>query len=262
VSQIKMAADKGIKTFVIGFGALPAEAQSAMNMMADAGGEPCMATSCAGKKYYSAESDTALNDAIDAVSQQIVGEVGGLCDDSCYANACPNVGDVCVQGKCSVNPCAGVTCAMGEYCYTDGTSAGVCIKACPGPCPTGQSCVMGSCKTDPCATASCVTGQVCVNGACVSDPCGTQSCDSHYICKDGKCVDDPCLYVTCPGGTLCQPGTGQCMGMMSSTTGGTTGTVRGGHGGCSLDGMDGAPALAPLLVLVMLGALQRRRRIS
>jgi Mg-chelatase subunit ChlD len=263
VSEIQKAADMGIKTFVIGFGQLPSSAQKAMNMMADAGGEPCMTTSCGTKHFYSAESDTALNDAIDAVSQQIVGEVGGQCDDSCYANPCPNPSDVCVQAKCVRNPCATLdgTCAPGEYCYTDGTSPGVCIHACPGPCPKGQSCVMGTCQVDPCATASCVIGNVCVNGACVADPCAAKSCDSHYICIDGQCADDACHYVTCPANTGCLAGTGQCIGtapLNGSTTGG-----RGSGKACSYgDAGGGFPALAPLFVLIMLALRERRRRIS
>jgi hypothetical protein len=264
VSQIQAAATAGIKTFVIGFGQLPSADQAAMNMMADAGGEPCMATSCGTKHFYSAESDTALNDAIDAISQVIIGEFGGQCDDSCYANGCPNAGDICVQGMCAPNPCATVadTCPPGQFCYTDGTSAGTCIMACPRPCPTGQVCNMGVCMTDPCATASCVMGQVCVNGACVTDPCAALSCDSHYICKNGMCVDDPCLYITCPPGALCQGGTGQCVGSgMDQTTGGTTSGNRASHG-CDLGGAGKVPALAPLFFLFILALFGRRRRIS
>jgi MYXO-CTERM domain-containing protein len=262
VSQIAAAAAAGVKTFVIGFGQLPSADQKAMNDMADAGGEPCMSTACGTKHYFSADSDTALNDAIDAVSQQIVGEVGGLCDDSCYANPCPTAGDVCVQGRCTTNPCADLngTCAPGDFCYTDGTSAGVCIHSCPGPCPKGQTCQMGSCQPDPCATSSCVVGNVCIHGACVPDPCAAKSCDSHYLCKDGQCVDDPCQYITCPSSTTCQAGTGQCVGT-ATTTGGNQ-VVSRAHGCNFASTADGYPLLAPLAVLIMLALRQRRRRIS
>jgi uncharacterized protein (TIGR03382 family) len=261
VGEIGKAAMMGYKTFVIGFGQLPATAQNAMNMMAEAGGAPCTSTSCGTKKYYAAESDAALNAAIDAISLQIVGEVGGLCDDSCYANACPNAGEVCVQGQCEPNPCGAITCPEGDFCYTDGSSAGVCIHACPGPCPRGQTCVMGNCQADPCATASCVAGQVCVNGACVTDPCGTKSCDSHYLCLNGECVDDPCQYITCPPLTACQAGTGQCVGMAMNTTGGTTGTVR-ATSGCSYGGWGAkGPALAPLALFILALLSRRRRRV-
>ncbi len=264
VAQIGAAATAGIKTFVIGFGALPSADQAAMNMMADAGGEPCMTTACGSKHFFAAESDTALDAAIDAISQTIIGEIGGQCDDSCYANACPTAGNVCVQGKCAANPCAGVTCPDGQYCYTDGMTPGACIPACANQCPTGQTCESGICKVDPCATASCVMGQVCVNGGCVTDPCGALSCDSHYICKDGQCIDDPCLYVTCPMNTLCQPGTGQCHGNgKASASTGTTTSSNLASTCCSYGALGvGAPALMPLLVLLMLALLGRRRRLS
>jgi uncharacterized protein (TIGR03382 family) len=258
VQQVQNAAAAGIKTFVIGFGQLPSADQKAMNSMADAGGEPCMSTSCGTKHFYSAESDTALNDAIDAVSQQIVGEIGGQCDDSCYANACPVVGQVCVQGKCAANPCNGVTCDNGDFCYTDGTSPGACIHSCSGPCPKGESCQMGTCQVDPCATASCVVGNVCVNGACIPDPCAAQSCDSHFLCKNGQCVDDPCQYITCPPNTGCQSGTGQCVG--SNPVMQPTNPTR-AKGGCSLGATaGGSPALMPFAVMLILGMRQRRRR--
>jgi Mg-chelatase subunit ChlD len=257
VSQIQAASDAGVKTFVIGFGQLPAADQSAMNMMAQAGGEPC--TTCGSKKFYAAESDTQLNDAIDAISQQIVGEVGGLCDDSCYANPCPDPADICVQSQCKRNPCSGVSCPSGQYCYTDGNSQPVCTKACAGACPLGQSCQQGSCVVDPCATASCVMGQVCQNGACVTDPCSKMGCDSHYICKNGMCVDDPCRFVTCPQGMLCAPGTGQCAGTGPGGTGANHG--RASTGGCALGGADVAPPLlAPLFVLGLISLRQRRER--
>src|SRR5262249_20287824 len=48
VSQIKAAADAKVRTFVIGFGALPTADQMAMNQMADAGGVPCTDMTCNG----------------------------------------------------------------------------------------------------------------------------------------------------------------------------------------------------------------------
>src|SRR5262249_3176663 len=151
VNQIKAAAMMGIKTFVIGFGQLPAMSQTKMELMADAGGVPCDGASCAGKHYYAADSAEALNEALDTISMALTGEIGnGQCDDSCYSNGCP-AGQVCVGGMCKDDPCLNITtCAAGDYCFTDGTSPGMCVGACLSECADGQICDRGVCRADPC----------------------------------------------------------------------------------------------------------------
>jgi hypothetical protein len=255
VAQIKAAADAKVRTFVIGFGALPSADQMAMNQMADAGGVPCTDTTCNGKHFYAAESDSSLNAAFDQIFASIVGEFNALCDDSCYANGCPD-GDICVQAACKPDPCASLAtlCAPGDYCFTDGTSAAVCAHPCP-LCATGESCTSGVCTPDPCATASCVKGQICQNGACVNDPCAKVTCDPNYLCKNGQCVDDPCHFVQCPTGTSCVAGTGQCMGALPAST---RAAAR-AHTGCAF--ADGGQVAAPSLVLIFM-LLARRRRAA
>jgi hypothetical protein len=262
VSSIANAAMGGIQTFVIGFGALPAADQMTMNMMAQAGGVPCTGAACNGHMFYPAESQAALNTFIESITQQIVGEFGGSCDDSCYANGCPNAGEICVQGKCVADPCASLPmCAPGDYCLTDGTSPGVCAHACGEPCAQGTTCQVGKCQPDPCATASCPDGTVCQEGACVPDKCKTTPCLPGLICVGGECVDDPCRYVKCPDADnyQCISGTGACVsrGLMTLPTG----KSRARHSGCHFSPTEHADHAALLLVLSVLGGALGLRRL-
>ena len=256
IGAIARAADKGIKTFVIGFGALPAADKAAMNKMAMAGQVPCMGTTCNGQQFYAAESDAGLQAAIDSVSEQIVGEFGGVCDDSCYANGCMNAGEICVAGHCKADPCAAVrsTCAPTDYCYTDGNSAGSCTPLCPLSCPPGQSCTLAGCAVDACSTVTCDSNSYCRNGSCVAASCGT--CDPGLFCIDGVCKDDPCRYVQCPTGSTCTALKGTC----TSTTATGGGTKRPRSSGCHFAPGQHADHAVLLLGLFALAATLIRRR--
>jgi len=267
VGEIGKALMMKIPTFAVGFGKLAGSDASNLDMMAKAGGKPCTGTACNGHSYYVGDSATTLNMAIDAISQQISGEFGGACDDSCYSNGCMNAGDICVNAMCKPDPCLniGSTCAPGDYCFTDGSSTGTCARACTQPCPAGQVCsLQGQCVTDPCATASCSTGQTCRNGSCVTDTCNqavnpsAMPCPPGQLCYQGQCTDDPCRYVTCPDGSSCVSGTGAC----AASTGGSGpsgGRDRGASTGCTFGGGDVASATALLLVAVALMLRARRR---
>jgi hypothetical protein len=266
--EIEKAAVKNIKTFVVGFGALAGSEQAAMNTFATAGQEPCMGASCNGKLYYVADSPASLQAAIDAITSTIAVEFsGGQCDDSCYSNGCPNVGEICVMGKCKADPCASLTtCAPGDYCYTDGNSPGTCIKACDKICPEGEVCTAsGICQQDLCATLSCGTDEACKDGNCVPNKCGAMGCLPGFICFQGSCIDDPCRYVTtngkpgCPDGHTCVPGTGACAA--SLTSGGGPGGGRRGAGGCDFSiGASSATLLAAFALLAFALVLRARRR--
>jgi Mg-chelatase subunit ChlD len=267
VAEITKANMMGFKTFAIGFGALPMQDSMNLDLMAAAGGEPCTGTSCNGHKYYAAESATALNMAIDAISQTIQGEFGGACDDSCYSNGCPGAGQICMNGMCVQDPCVNVaeTCAPGDYCLPNG-STGQCVHPCGQPCPDGQVCsTQGMCEPDPCANVSCMSGQVCHDGACVTDSCNAsnnpnaKACNTGLYCYQGSCIDDPCRYVMCPSGTSCVSGTGACM---AGASGGMVGVGRArGEGGCDLAQGGAQPAaLAALLLIAIALTLRARRR--
>lgn len=253
VGAIARASMKGIKTFVVGFGALPSADQMAMNMMAAAGGEVCTGSTCNGQMYYAAEDDAGLQAAINSISNTIVGEFGGVCDDSCYADGCPSAGQICVQGQCVDSPCNGIdqNCAPGSYCYTDGTSSGSCTASCSKACAAGQICTRTGCAPDPCATMSCPSG-TCKSGFCITNDC-MPGCKPGQDCVNGTCKDDPCQYVTCPNGGVCTPLLGAC----GPTGEGTGGNDRRG-GGCEVGG--GGPLSLSALLLVGLFAARRRRR--
>jgi hypothetical protein len=273
VTQIMNAASASmpVKSFIVGFGALPSADQMAMDAMATAGQTPCMdATLCNGHKFYAADNGAALNAAIDAISQQIAGEFGGVCDDSCYSNGCPNGGEVCFGGKCVPDPCATVkdTCPPGDYCYTTGSTPGTCVKPCANPCPSGQQCnTQGNCVADPCANVTCQAGQACSNGQCVADNCTSMGCPVGLLCYQGSCVDDPCRYVStgdgtgCPMGTQCVAGTGACVGGLTNGMGMNGGRPRGK--GCELGGGGASRELiAAALLLATAFVLRLRRRRS
>ncbi len=258
---VKRALVKGVKTFVVGFGALPAVDKMAMNDMANAGGVPCTGATCNGQAYYAAEDAAGLQAAIDSISSQIVGEFGGVCDDSCYSNGCPNAGEVCVAGACKPDPCAAVrsTCAPTDYCYTDGTSPGTCTPICPMTCAPGESCTTNGCALDPCASVSCDTASFCKGGTCVPSTC--KDCAAGQICLDGACKDDACRYVQCPTGAMCNSPRGTCSFTGTSGTGGKRDRSSTGCHFAPGERADGTVLLLGAFALAFV-ALQRRRRAS
>jgi hypothetical protein len=205
-----------IKTFVVGFGALTAAEQMAMDAFANAGGVPNNDPNFPGHTYYPADNQTVLLASLNKILTTITGggDTGGtqvLCDDSCYSNPCPT-GQVCVNAACKANPCASTTCAAGQYCYTDGNTA-TCVSSCAMSCPAGQRCDRGQCVADSCAVA-CGVNTVCdpSTGQCVNDPsCSGVLCKPSQGCFGGQCKDDPCTLVTCPSGTSCVPFDGSCV---------------------------------------------------
>jgi hypothetical protein len=267
-----------IPTFVVGFGGGLSSGESmCLTQMAVAGTKPSMNP----EKYYKADNAADLNQALANIIKVVAGGgdvgMGGICDDTCYSNGCATPGDICVSGECRPNPCAGVVCGKDSYCFTDGASPGVCVKACVKQCPRGTRCNMGSCASDPCPNA-CAAGTVCDANAkrCVVDPlCGMmapdEQCKGTSACRAGKCVDDPCRFITCPTGTRCIPWEGSCdwiPPVVEDADGGTnvegdgdgTGGLR--RTGCStIPGGAGAASFGVgLLYLAGLLTARRRRR--
>lgn len=256
-----------IKTFVVGFGMLDTTAQQAMNQMADAGGVP---NNDATYHYYQAGDASSLGVALDKILITISGELGTMmCDDSCYANGCPVAGEKCIGRSCQKDPCAGVNCATGQYCYTDGTSPGTCVGVCTTPCAAGTYCDRGQCVTAPCGMP-CGPGKTCnqATRSCEADArCAmlTPRCQVPRGCIDGKCVDDPCnsnLY-TCPQGSHCTPWMGTCQSddVTAPTPDPDGGSLSSSGCACRMlrDGQ-GSPAWALLAAGSLLVLLYRRRR--
>lgn len=270
VTSIKNArsATPSISTFVVGYGALGAAGQKAMNDMAVAGGVPDTDPMY---KYYRADSSASLQAALDKILTVISGELGGgLCDDSCYSNGCP-AGQKCIYATCGKDPCAGVSCAAGSYCYTDGTTPGRCVASCPMTCRAGYACANGACVQTPCSVATCGPGSFCNASTkrCEPDPaCTGVKCKSPLECVAGKCSENPCRLVSCPAGTGCVPWTGQCQGLTPATEadGGTDDGSR-ETGGCSVPagpghaaGNDGVAVALALLAAALCGVWLQRRR--
>lgn len=265
-----------IKTFVLGFGALPPDAAAIMDKMAEAGGAP---VSGAPHKYYTAEDLTTLKASLAKILAVVMGEFSGACDDTCYAPdlACTGPGEACVLGACKKNPCAGVSCGPGEYCHTDGTSEARCVAACKAPCPRGTRCSLGRCTEDPCS-AACPEGTLCSDdtGRCEPDPLcfaappAPRKCRSPLVCRRGDCLEDPCRFVTCPAGSRCVPGDGSCewsppppdLAAAPDMTQPTDDEVW-NNGGCALSPADGrSPGPGLLLAVLLLGlAILTERRL-
>ncbi|MCB9640973.1 MAG: putative Ig domain-containing protein, partial [Myxococcales bacterium] len=115
---------------------------------------------------------------------------------------CSSQGDFCNKAQCNPDPCAGVTCAAGEFCRP---SDGQCVKPCSGvQCQQGERCVDGVCVAEPCTKAGtpCAQDEYCdnsdsLNPKCIKDPCktATDSCRYDRSCLEGRCLDDPCSHL-------------------------------------------------------------------
>jgi hypothetical protein len=257
-----------VHTFVVGFGGnLPTTLKANLDRMAQAGGEP---NPDAAYDYYPADSQQALLTQLQRIITTITGggDVGSttLCDDSCYTLGCPNPGEVCAGATCKKNPCSGVTCPDGQYCYTDGSdTSATCIAPCLQSCGTGSRCVLGACQASPCA-AACGANTRCdsATGECQTDPaCSGVLCRGTRGCIGGACKDDPCTFIRCPAGLECVPFEGTCQppgGPQGISPDGSLST------GCACD-VTGThshhvAAAAPLLFLLATGlaGLRARRR--
>jgi Notch-like protein len=128
-------------------------------------------------------------------------------DGACVGNNCiflPYLcaeSEICVEGACSADPCAGVSCGAAAFCRD-----GSCIASCAGvDCGATEVCRDGGCVPSGCAF-SCGT-RVCRDGAC-ADPICSEACDAGEVCNPttGLCVDDPCRNIECPGEQICRLG--------------------------------------------------------
>ena len=223
--------------------------------LADAGGRPAPTP----EKFYPADDEAGLNLALEKILESVNDEFGGhICDESCETVGCPD-GGVCVRHECVRNPCEGFDCGADGFCYTDGTSPGVCRKACLGACPDGSRCSMGTCAPDPCGNV-CLPGTFCNGGAhrCEPDPqCmapQAPTCDAPAQCLGGRCSVDPCLFVRCPPGSACVAWDGSC----AATADTIAQTDRMARGCAALPGTAAGPGALLMLALSLLG-LRRRR---
>ena len=278
VSEINAAAKRSppIKTYVIGFDGMSGGVNpDNLNKMAKAGGVPIMGCTGAANSrcYYSASNAQKFIDAINKVINEVVGggEFGmAMCDDSCYANGCPE-GYVCQTDEfnrkpaCVPDPCHGVKeqCPPTAFCRQ-----GQCIEACPRQCRPTERCVDGQCLANPCAMVTCGDGELCDanTGGCVPNLCLNVKCKGLTVCDPltGHCGDDQCRIITCPEGAVCKAG-GNCESTSASPDGGVGGLRPKTRGGCSTADRSGedratrAGLLSALGLFASLALLTRRR---
>ena len=189
------------------------------------------------------------------------GPTGECAPDDCttFPDYC-TVDQVCIAGECVSDPCAGVDCTDGEYCY-----GGECYGSCSGvECPAGERCRLGECEADPCGM-TCPDGQVCDEsaGQCVDNACPpNRTCPTGERCDplSGECEPDPCAGVECPAeDEVCREGT--CYGPEQLVDAGSGPDAdpdvitTGGGGGCDAGGGGGGG----WIIVVMMLALGRAR---
>jgi hypothetical protein len=199
----RAASQDGIKTFVVGLGALDATVQGNLDSMAQAGLAQCAGAPCQGKKYYPANSQAMLDTALDLIAQKIVsGAPGGSCGDfQCFPS-----GAACSGGK----TCCGST---GCSSLNDTTNCGECGNVCAG---TGAVCSTGKCL---CGGVECGAGDSCCNGTCCSkidmtpppdlrpppvQDMTAHSCSCTKTCLQG-CLQGCCLEDVITGGCTPDP---------------------------------------------------------
>jgi len=192
--------------------------------------------------------------------------VNGVCID-CYSKGCPT-GQLCIGRQCKVDPCAGTTCAAGQFC-----SAGVCVPSCAGvTCEKGQACSQGVCSKAPCEQ-TCDSDSFCdvTTHSCRPTPCSAVNCSAGMLCLNttGLCTNDPCEQVRCGSGQVCvvgDDGTPDCA--IPAVSGVAVQTQSAGSGvfGCSCSLTTTAPRghlrwLDAFVLLVAAGIwLGRKRR--
>ena len=107
---------------------------------------------------------------------------------------CPT-GQLCINRKCVSDQCAGVNCAVGEYC-----SFGRCVGlTCTPPCGPNERCISGECRPFNCDQVACSGTQYCdpATGTCKPDMCVAKTCGACAKAT-GECIVDPCTNINCP----------------------------------------------------------------
>ncbi|MBL8936491.1 MAG: hypothetical protein JNM69_18180 [Archangium sp.] len=154
----------------------------------------------------------------------------------------------CANGRCTNDPCAGVSCAQppAPFCSNATTlrtfsTQGVCASgSClytPSDTTCRFGCLNGRCTNDPCQGVTCnqPPASACLNattlraftaaGVCSGGSCLYSPVDStcQFGCAQGACVGNPCQGVTCS-----TPPASTCVNATTRRTFSTSGTCSGG----------------------------------
>jgi MYXO-CTERM domain-containing protein len=245
----------------------------------DPPGSFCVPDACAGLTCEPTD-DGALRTCVEgecvSLCDTITCPEGRVCQPTtgnCVADDCTSFpercGDsqICVDGECVDDPCAGVSCGADAFCRD-----GECVGSCAGvECGPEERCTGGECVPDRCAGTACGDGEVCdpASGECVVDRCEAMSCPDGRVCDParGGCVPDPCLRVECPGEQVCRDGDCWSPGAGGGVDAGlgNEGVWVSAHGsrGCACragSGADPGGGLLALLALLATAWWRRRRR--
>lgn len=168
------------------------------------------------------------------------------------------------QADCDFSPqigCSSEGCSAGPSC--GGCDGGCEGGGCDSGCDEGNGCD-SSCDSGSCEGASCdgcdSNGSGCQTGSCESCDSSEGSgcnggCDSDSGgCSGGSCEGGSCDSGDCGGGGSC--GSGDCGGDCGSSGGGSQCSTAGRRTAASW----GAPLLAALFPLLVIGQLRRRER--
>jgi len=202
----------------------------------DDGANPCMGVSC---------TTPPANECADATNLRTYATVGtcdmGKCSYTASSITCPSG---CSGGKCTSDPCLGVTCGSPPKAYcSDSTHLTRYVS--PGTCSGGTcsyttevvycgfGCTGDVCTGDPCASVTCdkPPASYCsgpnnlvvydATGSCSAGTCtyGNRTEYCSFGCAGGKCSGDPCSGVTCT-----TPPASYCSGANTLRTFAATGT--------------------------------------
>jgi hypothetical protein len=145
---------KPIKTYVIALdvAAMGAGDEAEMELMAQAGKEPCTSGFCSGHDYYPAPDPAHLARALDLVLNDIVASAPG---GSCGNFACFPSGAACGAGSscCGTQGCKSL--------QNDNENCGQCGSV----CGTGATCSGGACH---CGSVECAANDSCCGSTCCS----------------------------------------------------------------------------------------------
>jgi hypothetical protein len=214
-------------------------------------------------------------------------DIAGICHlyptSDCGRDTCP-VGQACVLGGCRTL-CGSHVCAAGTVCENDECVPAECAND---ACPTEPRC-------DDAETTSCGHGELddpcagsdeCLSGFCGDGGTCAQPCDDHLSCPEGyECTNHECASLAPTFGEQCNFGEDCASGLCLNAGGDDAFCTRecgvscpGGYqctriserevcapivgGGCSTVRAGKTSALTPLLALLLLRRMVRRRRIT
>ncbi len=233
VARVQALKDAGVDTFVVGFGD-QVDAET-LNAMALAGGHPTQ-SDCGEDEvcYYQADDYSALIEALQAVSSQVVEKCDGVDND------CDNLideevgGPLCAADELCLGTCVPIPstcsttsdCPDGSYCPTDTDTSCVATLIAGKPCTVDDACQSGFCVNSFCAdipAGACATDADCgEKGYCddvakPGDPAASNQCKpvgaegepcaKDTACDGGGCVNGFCgdgdAAPTCTGDSAC-----------------------------------------------------------